>query len=63
MSAVKGYSVKVPTANGVTGRICVVTLAMSGDIDLLDINDCLSRFMRLIARHAIVATTCKDKYS
>ena len=54
---------KVPTANGVTGRICVVTLAISGDIDLFDINDCFYRFMRLIARHAVVATVSKDKHS
>ena len=54
---------KVPVADGVTGRVRVITLAMSGDIDLLDINDCLSRFMRLIARHTIVATASEDKCS
>ena len=63
MSAVKGYSMKVSIADGVTGRVCVVTLAMSGDIDLFDLNDCFSRFMRLIVRYAIVATTSEDKCS
>ena len=53
----------VPIADGVTGRVCVVTLAMSGDIDLLNMNDCFRRFMHHIVRYAIVATTCKDKYS
>ena len=63
MSAVKGYSVKVPVADGVTGRVCVVTLAMSGDIDLFDMNDCFRRFMRFIARHDVVATASEDKCS
>ena len=61
MSAVKGYNMNVPIADSVTGRVRVITLAMSGDIDLFDINDCFYRFMCLVARHAIVATTCKDK--
>ena len=52
---------KVPVADGVTGRVRVITLAMSGDIDLFDINDCFYRFMRLIARHAVVATASEDK--
>ena len=61
MSAVKGYSLKAPVADGVTGRICVVTLAMSGDIDLLDINDCFSCFMCFIVRQAAVANASEDK--
>ena len=61
MSTVKGYSMNVPIADGVTGRVCVVTLTMSGDIDLFDINDRLSRFMRHIVRYAIVATASEDK--
>ena len=52
---------KVPVADGVTGRVCVITLAMSGDIDLFDLNDCFRCFMHHIVRYAIVATTSEDK--
>ena len=60
MSAVKGYSMIVPITDGVTGSVGVVTLAMSGDIDLFDLNDCFSCFIRLIVRYAIVATASED---
>ena len=63
MSAVKGYNMNVPITDGVTGRVRVITLAMSGDIDLLDMNDCFRRFMHHIVRYAIVATTSEDKCS
>ena len=63
MSVVKGYGMKVSITDGVTGRVVVVAIAMSGDIDLFDTHDCISRFMRLIARYAIVAATSEDKYS
>ena len=61
MSAVKGYSVKVPVADSVTGRVRVITLAMSGDIDLFDMNDCFSCFMCIIVRYAAVANASEDK--
>ncbi len=61
LSAVNGYSVIVLITNSMARRVRVITLAMSGDIDLFNLNDGFSRFLRFIVRYAKEATTSKDK--